>query len=53
MGEGFGLIVTSVVQTLLFPHSSTTVHTIVDTPVLKIPLASSPVPFRVVAPVIE
>ena len=50
-GVGNGLIVTVVVQVEVLPHASVTVHVIVETPVLNIPLASVPVPLLVVAPV--
>ena len=50
MGVGFGYIVTCVVQEFVFPHSSVTVHVIVDMPTLNVPLASTPDPLRVVAP---
>ena len=43
-------MVTCVVHVLLLPHSSVTVQVIVDTPTLKMPLASIPDPLRVVAP---
>ena len=50
-GAGSGLIVTVVVQVEVLPHASVTVHVIVETPILNVPLASVPVPLRVVAPV--
>jgi hypothetical protein len=52
VGVGFAIIITSVLHVLLFPHASTTVQVMVDVPTLKEPLASTPVPFLVVAPVI-
>ena len=48
---GFGLMVTVVVQVETLPHASVTLHVIVETPTLKAPLASVPVPLLVVAPV--
>lgn len=50
IGIGLGYIVIVVVHVLAFPHSSVTVHVIVDIPTLKVPLASTPDPLRVVAP---
>ena len=50
-GAGSGLIVTVVVQVETLPHASVTVHVIVETPTLNVPLASVPEPFLVVAPV--
>ena len=47
-----GLIVIVVEQVEEFPHASVTVHVIVETPAVKAPLASLPVPLPVVAPVI-
>lgn len=49
---GFGLIVTTVEQVETLPQASVTVHVIVDTPTLNVPLASFPEPLLVVAPVI-
>ena len=51
-GVGNGLMVTSVVQVETLPHASVTVHVIVETPTLNVPLASVPVPLLVVPPVI-
>ena len=48
---GFGLMVTVVVQVETLPHTSVTLHVIVEMPTLKTPLASAPVPLLVVAPV--
>jgi hypothetical protein len=53
IGAGLGFIVIVVVHVSLLPHSSVTVQVIVETPRLKMPLASTPVPLREVAPVIE
>ena len=50
-GVGNGLMVTVVVQVETLPHASVTVHVIVETPTLNVPLASVPVPLLVVAPV--
>jgi hypothetical protein len=50
IGVGLGYIVTCVVQEFAFPHSSVTVHVIVDTPTAKLPLASTPDPLRTVTP---
>ena len=50
MGFGLGLIVTGVVQVETL-HPLLTVHVMVDTPVLNIPLALMPVPLLIVAPV--
>ena len=43
-------MVTCVVHVLVLPHSSVTVQVIVDIPTLKMPLASTPDPLRVVVP---
>ena len=43
-------MVTCVVHVFVLPHSSVTVQVIVDIPTLKMPLASTPDPLRVVAP---
>jgi hypothetical protein len=48
---GNGLIVTTVVHLEILPHASVTVHVIVETPTLNVPLASVPVPLLVVVPV--
>ena len=45
-------IVTLVMQFEILPHASSTVHVIVETPALNLPLASFPVPSLSVAPVI-
>ena len=50
---GLGFIVTIVEQVETLPHISVTVHVIVDTPGLNIPLALFPDPLLVVLPVIE
>ena len=47
-----GVIDIVVEQVEEFPHASVTVHAIVETPGLKEPLASLPVPLPLVAPVI-
>jgi hypothetical protein len=44
-------MVTDVEQVDIFPHPSLTVQVIVETPKLNVPLASIPVPLRLVAPV--
>ena len=51
-GVGNGLMVIVVEQADVLPHASVTVHVIVETPALNVPLASLPVPLLVVAPVI-
>ena len=51
-GAGNGLMVTVVEQVEILPHASVTVHVIVETPTLNVPLASVPEPLLVVAPVI-
>jgi hypothetical protein len=50
-GVGKGFMVTTVVQVETLPQASVTVHVIVETPTLNVPLASVPVPLLVVAPV--
>jgi len=50
IGVGLGYIVICVVQEFVFPHSSVTVHVIIDIPTLKLPLASTPDPLRIVTP---
>jgi len=50
-GAGNGLMVTVIVQVDVV-HPLVTVHVIVETPILKLPLASFPVPVLLVAPVI-
>lgn len=49
--SGVGVIVTVVWQLAVFPHVLEVTQVMVDTPGLKIPLASLPVPVLVVAPV--
>ena len=44
--------VTVVIQVEMLPQASSTVHVIVETPALNLPLASFPVPFLSVVPVI-
>jgi hypothetical protein len=46
------VMVTLVAQVEIFPQPSLTVHVIVERPILNVPLASVPVPLRVVTPVI-
>lgn len=48
---GVGVIVTVVWQLAVFPHVLVVTQVMTDTPGLKIPLASLPVPVLVVAPV--
>jgi hypothetical protein len=52
VGVTLSSIVISVEQLEVFPQSSETVHTILETPTLNNPLASFPVPVRSVVPVI-
>ena len=49
---GFAFTVTVVEQVEILPHASVTVHAIVDTPALNVPLASLPDPLLLVNPVI-
>ena len=54
MGDatGRGEMVTVVMHVDVLPHASAAVQVIVEMPVLNTPLASFPVPFLIVAPVI-
>jgi hypothetical protein len=52
-GVTISVMVTVVLHSVVNPQPLVTIQRIVETPGLKVPLASMPLPFRVVAPVIS